>query len=243
LTVPDWVKHYRNLPLPAYVAPLEEMGPTDDLTSPARLDKNGTSYIEVPRPGPQGFFVTSLDPRPIILHEGIPGHYFQKVLSFANPDTIRTHYYDSGPNEGIGFYSEEMMMAAGLFDGEPGTRQLIYNFMKLRALRVVVDVKLALGEFTMEEAVQYLSRIVPMNSATAHEEVALFATAPGQAIIYQIGKLQIMRLLADAKVKQGDNFSLQRFHDFVWNNGNVPLALQRWELLNDPRDVPHLELQ
>lgn len=243
LTIPEWVKHYRNLPLPAYIAPLQEMGPTDDLTSPARLDQNGTSYIAAPRPGPQGFFATSLDPRPIILHEGVPGHYLQKVLSFSNPDLIRTHYYDSGPNEGIGFYSEEMMMMAGLFDSDPAVRQLIYNFMKLRALRVEVDVKLALGDFTMQEATEYLSKNVPMDLSTAHDEVALFATTPGQAITYQIGKLQIMSLLADAKAIQGDNFSIRNFHDYVWRNGNVPLSLQRWELLDTQRDVPPLDLR
>jgi uncharacterized protein (DUF885 family) len=95
----------------------------------------------------------------------------------------------------------------------------------------------------MAEAMEHLSKTVPMSSSTAHDEVALFATTPGQAITYQIGKLQILSLLADARAKQGDNFSLQRFHDFVWSNGNVPLALQRWELLNDPQDVPSLELQ
>ena len=66
----------------------------------------------------------------------------------------------------------------------------------------------------------------------------MFSSTPGQAISYQIGKIQIMRLLAAAKQKQGDGFSLQTFHDFVWNNGNVPLSLQRWELLNDSSDVP-----
>jgi len=243
LTVPSWVKHYRNLPLPAYVAPLEDMGPADDLTSPARLDQNGTSYIAEPRPGPQGFFSTSLDPRPIILHEGVPGHYFQEVLGFANPDFIRVHYYDSGPNEGIGFYSEEMMMTAGLFDRDPGTRRLIYNFMKLRALRVEVDVKLALGEFTLPQAMEFLATSVPMNPHTARDEAALFATTPGQAITYQIGKLQIMNLLAAARKQQGDRFSLQEFHDFVWLNGNVPLSLQCWELLGDARDVPALALR
>jgi uncharacterized protein (DUF885 family) len=243
LTVPYWVKHYRNLPLPAYVAPLEDLSPTDDLTSPLRLDQDGTSYIAPIHPGTQGFFATSLDPRPIILHEGVPGHYFQKVLSFANPDLIRTHFYDSGPNEGIGFYSEEMMLQAGLFDRDPGTRRLIYNFMKLRALRVEVDVKLALGEFTMAQAMEYMTKTVPMSSHTAHDEVALFATAPGQAMTYQIGKLQIIGLLADVKQRQGDSFSLQRFHDFVWLNGNVPLSLQRWELLHDPVDVPALKLR
>ena len=50
LTVPDWVRHYRNLPLPSYIQPLADLGVADDLTSPNRLDENGVSYIFPPSP-------------------------------------------------------------------------------------------------------------------------------------------------------------------------------------------------
>ena len=103
--------------------------------------------------------------------------------------------------------------------------------MRLRALRVEVDVKLALGEFTIDQAADYLRTTVPMDPGTALEEASWFAAGPGQAITYQIGKLQILRMLADARRRQGDRFSLRAFHDYVWKNGNVPLSLQRWELL------------
>src|SRR5205085_7216955 len=128
---------------------------------------------------------------------GIPGHYFQLCLSWKHEDPIRRHYYDSGANEGIGFYAEEMMLQAGLFDDSPHTREIIYNFMRLRALRVEVDVKLALGEFTLEQAANYLQETVLMDKATALDEASLFASTPGQAISYQIGKLQVVNLLAD----------------------------------------------
>lgn len=241
LSVPEWIKHYRNLPVPGYVEPFAELGVTDDLTSASRLDENGTSYIHVPGPG-LGFFAlsTAHDPRPILVHEGVPGHYFQLSLSWAHPDPARREYYDSGANEGIGFYAEEMMLQAGFFDDSPHTRETIYSFMRLRALRVEVDVKLALGLFTLEQAADYLTRTVPMDHRTALAEATMFASTPGQAISYQIGKVQIMNLLADARRAQGDQFELQRFHDFVWTNGNVPLSLQRWELLNDPSEVPGL---
>jgi hypothetical protein len=36
-------------------------------------------------------------------------------------------------------------------------------------------------------------------------------------------------MLADARRAQGDKSRLKDFHDFVWKNGNVPIALQRWE--------------
>jgi hypothetical protein len=239
LTVPDWLHHYRNLLLPDYLDPYQDLGVTDDLTGPSRLDQDGTSYIRTPRPD-LGFFnlSTARDPRPIIVHEGVPGHYFQLCLGWHNPDPIRRHYYDSGANEGIGFYAEEMMLQAGLFDDNAHTRETIYSFMRLRALRVEVDVKLALGEFTLQQAADYLERTVPLDKTTALEEAAMFASTPGQAISYQIGKLQITQLLSDARRAQGADFSMIRFNDFVWNNGNVPIALQRWELLHDATDVP-----
>ena len=46
--------------------------------------------------------------------------------------------------------------------------------------------------------------------------------------------------LADARRAQGAQFSLRRFHDQLWLNGNVPLSLLRWELLDERRDVDRL---
>jgi hypothetical protein len=239
LTVPAWMKHYRNLLLPAYLEPFDGVAETDDLTGPSRLDEDGTSYIRNPS-AELGFFYksTAEDPRSILVHEGVPGHYFQLCLGWHHSDPLRRHYYDSGANEGIGFYAEEMMLQAGLFDDNAHTRKTIYSFMRLRALRVEVDVKLALGQFTLTQAADYLERTVPMDHRTALSEASLFASTPGQAISYQIGKLQINELLADARRSQGNVFSLLRFNDFVWNNGNVPISLQRWELLRDPSEVP-----
>jgi len=234
LTVPDWVQHYTLRPMPEYLYALEGFGETDDFTSSSRPKENCIRYVDPPS-GNLGYFwrATAEDPRPITVHEGIPGHYFQLCLSWKHEDPIRRHYYDSGANEGIGFYAEEMMFQAGLFDDSPHTREIVYNFMRLRALRVEVDVKLALGDFTLEQAAKYLQQKVPMDADTARQEAIAFATGPGQAITYQIGKLQIMKFLAEARMQQGEKFSLRAFHDFVWKNGNVPIALQRWEYLGE----------
>ena len=231
LTVPGWLQHYTLRPMPEYLRVLG-FSENDDFTSPSRLNENCIRYVSEPS-GNLGYFwrATAQDPRPIIVHEGIPGHYFQLCLSWKHEDPIRRHYYDSGANEGIGFYAEEMMLQNGLFDDSPHTREIIYNFMRLRALRVEVDVKLALGQFSLEEAAKYLEQKVPMDAQTARQEAIAFSTGPGQALTYQIGKLQIMQLLAEARLQQGDKFNLRAFHDFVWKNGNVPIALQRWEYL------------
>ena len=122
----------------------------------------------------------------------MPGHYLQLALSWAHENPIRRRYYDSGANEGIGFYAEEMMLQAGLWDDSPRSREIIYNFVRLRALRVEVDVQLATGVFTIAQAAEYLEKTVPMDHETALEEAASFAAGPGQAITYQIGKMQIV---------------------------------------------------
>ena len=239
LSEPPALKHYHYAEMPPYIAALSFLGVTDDLTSPARLDQESVSYKGKPS-ADSGFFsaITARDTRPLSIHEGVPGHYYQMAWGFGHPDPVRRHYYDSESNEGIGFYAEEMMMIGGLFDEQSRTKEAIYSMMRLRALRVVVDVKLALGEFTLEQAAQYLQKTVPMDAGTARSEAAMFASTPGQAITYQIGKTDILRLMTDAREQGGRAFQLQTFHDSVWENGNLPFSLQRWQLLGDKSDVP-----
>ena len=242
MTVPAWLQHYLSRPMPDYLAPLSFMGVTDDLTSETRLDENAYRYITAPSPDLHYFQLSAArDPRPLIIHEGVPGHYLQLALSWANPNPVRRRYIDSSVNEGIAFYVEEMLLQAGLFDFSPKSREIIYSYARLRALRVEVDIRLAVGDFTIEEAGEYLARTVPMDRGTATEEAVFFAFNPGQAITYQVGKLQILRFLADAKLDQGVEFSLREFHDFLMANGNVPIALQRWEYLGQKEAVYRLD--
>src|SRR5258708_207256 len=241
LSFPSWLRHYRSAALPAYLKPLRGLGVTDDLTSPSRLDEDGICYIPEPTPDlPYFYAAMARDPRTLIAHEGV--HYYQLARSWAQPTPIRRHYYDSGPNEGIGFYTEEMLLQAGLFDDSARSREIIYNFMRLRALRVAVDVRLALGELPIDTAAEGLANQVPMDLATAREEASFFASEPGQAITSQIGKLQILGFLSAARLAQGDRFNLRAFHDALLDNGNVPIALQLWETLGAADEMRLLDM-
>lgn len=232
MSIPGWVQHYTNRSMPDYLKPMSMYGEDDDFTSPTRLDQNCVRYIPKPSPNLSYFsLATAKDPRPIIIHEGVPGHYFQLAQSWKNPDKLRRHYFDSNSNEGIGFYVEELMLQLGLFDNCPHSKEIIYSFMRLRALRVNVDVNLALGNYSIEDAANYLASTVPMDKESAIGEAGFFASTPGQAITYQIGKIQILKLISDAKIKLGNKFNLKDYHDYMMVNGNVPIALQRWEYL------------
>ncbi len=241
MSVPQWIKHYINRKMPDYVAPLADVGEDDDFTSPTRLNEDGLRYIPDPSSSLPFFSrVSAMDPRPIIVHEGVPGHYFQLVRSWANSDPVRRHYFDSGANEGIAFYLEELMQQFGLFDNKPRTREIIYRFMRLRALRVDVDINLALGKYTIKDAGKYLAATVPMDLQSAIHEAGFFALTPGQGISYQIGKLQILKLISDGNILLGDKFNLKNYHDYMLDNGNLPIALQRWEYLGLKDEIKKL---
>jgi uncharacterized protein (DUF885 family) len=238
LSVPPDLPHWTLRAMPDYMVALDGFGEIDDFGGASRLHDDGTRWLVAPSNHlPYFFRAYALDTRTTGVHEGVPGHFFQLSLARRNPDPIRRQYYDSVANEGIGFYAEEMMLQAGLYDDSPRTRAIIYNFARLRALRVQADVKLALGDFTIEQAADYLEKTVPMDRETARGEAASFATAPGLAIDYEVGKLQIERMLADRRLQLGDRFDLRAFHDYVWSNGNVPFSLQRWELLGLDDDI------
>lgn len=240
LSQPASLRHYRNLPLPGYLAPISWLGVTDDLTGPSRLDRDGVAYVPDPSPDlPYFYRAAAGDPRTLIAHEGV--HYQQLALSWAQHNPLRGHYYDSCVNEGLAFYNEELMLQAGLFDDRPHSREVVYNFARLRALRVEVDLRLALGELDVDGGARALAELVPMDERTAREEAAFFAATPGQGMSYQIGKLQILRLVADTARRDQTGFSLRDLHDFLWRNGNVPLALQRWEYLDDDSDLAALD--
>lgn len=236
LSQPETLKHYLNAPIPPYLVPIRWLGVTDDLTGPSRVDEDGYSYVPTPHPELPYFYIANArDTRAGIVHEG--AHYQQLAISWRHPRQLRRRYYDSGSNEGIAFYNEELMLAAGLFDDAPHSQTLMYNFMKLRAMRVIVDVNLAIGEIDIPTATAYLEKKVPMDHGTAYDEAVFFASSPGQALTYQIGKTQIIKFYSDAIEKMREKFDIQSFHDYLWLNGNVPISLQRLEYLGDASDL------
>ncbi len=239
LSQPQTLKHYLNAPLPAYLAPIKWLGVTDDLTGPSRVDEDGYSYVPEPHNKlPYFYAANARDARAGIVHEG--AHYQQLAISWRHERILRRYYYDSGVNEGIAFYNEELLLAAGLFDDKVHSQTVMYNFMKLRAMRVIVDVGLATGRLDIASATAYLEKKVPMDHETAYEEAVFFSSSPGQALTYQIGKTQILKLFSDVvsdKKAKSEAFNMQEFHDYLWKNGNVPLSLLRFEFLGDVSEI------
>jgi hypothetical protein len=237
LQVPDWTPHFRFLQLPDYLAAFN-YGAEIYMFSPSYPREDFVRYVQPPTPN-LGFWsrILATDPSPVVVHEGIPGHAFHLRAIDTQPDQIRRRHYDGAVVEGWGTYVEEMLLQQGLFDEPPALRRVVYQMMKLRTLRMLLDVNVSTGAFSIEQGATFLSENVPMDYTTAFEEANWAAAQPLQNVGYFAGKAAIMRFLAEARHAQGDTFDLFDFHTRMVNAGGVPVSLLRWEWLGQDDDV------
>lgn len=242
----DFLKSNRLVTLPSYLGRFEirqlpeafkPTSPGGFMNAPGVYDKDDSGFYFIPTYNPQSknFYIRAAieDPRPILGHEGIPGHFLQ--LSIANhlPNEIRRQHGDGVFVEGWALYGEEMLMRTGLYPvNSPGQGQIL-RLSRYRAARIGVDVNLHTGKWTFEQAVDYFMEAGGLDRESATGEAAGAAANPTQKITYMVGKWQIMRLLGKYRDKQGANFRLGQFHDDLIKNGSLPLSIVEWILLDD----------
>lgn len=236
LTVPAGVGPYRRALMPPY---LQAFTLWNGLSGYGTPDRGAVKYA-VPETDPYAETyweaIMRTDPSTNIFHDGIPGHHFQGILARLNPCPIRQQHTERFKSEGWATYWEEAAVRLGYYDQRPRSRELILSYLRLRAARVIVDVRMALGQMTRDEAVRALME-VPVDRRIATEEVDDFLAAPTGGVVYLIGKLQIERLLAERRAQLGSRFVLREYHDGLMDAGWVPLALTRWELTGADDEV------
>jgi uncharacterized protein (DUF885 family) len=242
----SFLKDHQLLTLPAYLGRFEirqlpeafkPTSPGGFMNPPGVYDKDASGFYFIPtyNPASKNFYIRAAieDPRPILGHEGIPGHFLQ--LSIANhlPNEIRRQHGDGIFVEGWALYGEEMLMRTGLYPVNSASQGQILRLSRYRAARVGVDVNLQTGKWTFEQAVKYFMEAGGLDREAAEGEAAGAAASPSQKITYMTGKWQIMRLLGKYRDKQGANFRLGQFHDDLIKNGSLPLSIVEWILLDD----------
>lgn len=234
VTLPDYLGPFQIRQLPEAFKPTS---PGGFMNPPGVYDKDPVGFFFIPTYDPQSknFYIRAAieDPRPILGHEGIPGHFLQ--LSIANhlKDEIRRQHQDTVLVEGWALYGEEMLMREGLYPDNSAAQGQILRLSRYRAARIGVDVNLHTGRWTFEQAVKYFMEAGGLDREAAEGEAAGAASSPTQKISYITGKWQIMNLLGKYRDRMGDKFRLGQFHDDLINNGSVPISVIEWIMLDD----------
>ena len=234
VTLPSYLGRFEIRQLPEAFKPTS---PGGFMNAPGVYDKDPTGFYFIPTYNPKSgnFYIRAAieDPRPILGHEGIPGHFLQ--LSIANhlKDEIRRQHGDGVIIEGWALYGEEMMTREGLYPFNSPSQGQVLRLTRYRAARIGVDVNLHTGRWTFEQAVKYFMEAGGLDREAAEGEAAGAAASPSQKITYITGKWQIMRLLGKYRDAKGKDFRLGQFHDDLIKNGSLPLSIVEWIMLDD----------
>ena len=234
VTIPSYMGQFEIRQLPEAFKPTS---PGGFMNAPGLYDKDASGFYFIPTYNPESknFYIRAAieDPRPILGHEGIPGHFLQISIANHLPNEIRRQHGDGIFIEGWALYTEEMLMRTGLYPNNSASQGQILRLSRYRAARIGVDVNLHTGRWTFEQAVKYFMEAGGLDREAAEGEAAGAAASPTQKITYMTGKWQIMRLLGKYRDKQGANYKLGQFHDDLLKNGSLPLSVVEWLLLDD----------
>ncbi|MFN9373573.1 MAG: DUF885 domain-containing protein [Planctomycetaceae bacterium] len=163
----------------------------------------------------------------LTVHEAMPGHYVQLVLSNRYPSTLRAVLSSGTFIEGWGCYAEQMMANAGYFHNDP-LMLLVQRKWYLRAIaNSILDQAIHVDGMSREEAMRL------MIEETFQEE----REAAGKWIRAQLtstplspyfgGVQEHLDLRREAEERWGKDFTPRRYHDQVVSFGSPPVRFVR----------------
>ncbi len=187
------------------------------------------------------FFEEAEDRNPLpspLVHEFL-GHNFDGLRARRDTRPIRggrrLYAMDMIRSEGVSYALEEIFMHSGLLDKYPQGREINYIMMAFRSVRAIADLKLHSNEFNLEESFEYCYESTPYNwmlpdGFEVWYEMETTLRHPGWHMGMVLGKIQLLKIIADRGSQLGDDFVLQDLMDGFFGAGMIPIALTRWEL-------------
>lgn len=162
----------------------------------------------------------------LAFHEGIPGHHTQFALAAELDDVpdFQRHVSVSAHAEGWALYAERVADEFGLYTSEV-SRLGMLSLDSRRACRLVVDTGIHHLGWSRARAVEYLRAHSPQNHDNIEGEVDRYIGWPGQALSYMVGRHRIDAMRRTAERALAARFSLPTFHDWLLENGAVPLSV------------------
>jgi len=178
-------------------------------------------------------------------HEAYPGHYVQFLhLNASTASKVEKIFGSYAFVEGWAHYCEKMMLDEGF--GSPTSsspneedikRAAKYRMAQadealLRLCRLCVSIKMHTQNMSLDEATKFFQDNCYYEEKPARQEAMRGTFDPGY-LNYTLGKLQILKLRDDYKTQEGNDFSLQKFHNELLNHGMPPIRLLREIMLKD----------
>lgn len=239
VTVPDWLGTVSVTETPKFLLPVL---PGANMNPPRKLSESNASTYYIAPVASLADAAARLDMNQDFdhdrimstgAHEVMPGHYLQESIAKRHPDFIRKLQDSAVFVEGWAFYGEEMLVRLGMYDDRLDGRLFTARWERVRGARAIVDPKLASGEWTYDQAVDFYATQTGFTKEAASAQVADIASSPGYYFAYTAGRAQIEELYASYVLKLGAKGTLHDFHDRLLSYGATPLSVVGPELMAD----------
>jgi hypothetical protein len=243
ITWPDWPIRY--VPIPAWAqtaapqlywlfyrspAPFDGYRVYDYVVTP--IDHTMPAEVQASRLAAWNHSTITLNH---VVHHGGIGHHvqnwhathrsFSRIGKVAAVDAASRigMFLGGSMAEGWACYATALVGELGLLSP---LEQISERHTQVRLLaRAIVDLRLHLGDWSLDECVQYYESRVGMAPAVALAEATKNSMFPATALMYWLGTQGIMDLRARQQQTLGGTFSMRHFHDDLLSRGAIPVRL------------------
>ncbi len=242
----DFLKQHQLLTIPPYIGPFrirqlpEAFKPTSPggfMNPPGVYDQDPVGFFYIPTYNPKSgnFYIRAAieDPRPILGHEGIPGHFLQISIANHVASEIRRQHGDSVFAEGWALYTEEMLSREGLYPENSAAQGQVLRLSRYRAARIGVDVNLHTGRWTFEQAVQLLHGRRRPRSRSSRGRSGRRGFQPVAKDLVHHRQVAGHAAARPVSRRPGRYVRLGAFHDQLLSYGTLPLSVVEWLMFDD----------
>jgi len=160
----------------------------------------------------------------------VPGRYLQSLYASQRPTQAQRLLQSRVTREGWGQYVEQMVVEAGLDDGDPALKLIQLQRAVLRDCRFVASIGLHAGGMTPAEAAKLFRERALLSPELAALEVRQTIVDP-MRLAPALGKALILRLRDDFRQARGASYKVREFNDEFLKYGGMPVPLIREAML------------
>lgn len=214
-------------------------------------NRQNSAYIDIPGPYEKGlpsvYYISPPDPSwtPAVqaayipgksdllftsVHEVWPGHFLNFLHANRSPFTFGKVFVGYAYAEGWAHYSEEMVLEAGLGEGNPEIQIGQLSNALLRDCRYLSAIGMHTGRMTMEQSFRMFREQCFQDEGNARQQAARGTYDPAY-LNYTMGKLLIRRLREDWTRARGGREGWKAFHDKFLSFGGPPIPLVRAQMM------------
>ena len=220
-------------------------------------NRQNSAYIDIPGPYETGlpsvYYISPPDPSwdaatraayipgkmdllGTSVHEVWPGHFLNFLHANRAKSIFGKLFVGYAFAEGWAHYTEEMMMDAGLHDGDPETKIGQLSNALLRDCRYLSAIGLHARGMTVAQSFDLFRNECYQDAGNSTQQAARGTYDPAY-LNYTMGKLMIRKLRADWTAKNfpagGERAGWKEFHDEFLSYGGPPIPMVRKAMMRE----------